>query len=284
MAVRAHDLVREGLGQILEPLVLVLLKSGVSWKEFADCGKAKFVQVATENFGIRDRPTNISRVSILTGLDRRDVRKIRRAGSSQPPQQSGFMSKPTQVLDGWYHDAEFHDDKGRPRDLLIEGGSGSFAELVRRYAPGIPLVAMMKELRAAGTVTEVEGAKLRMLKRSYVPRALNENQIRLWSSVLKDMGVTWEHNLTRTADEPSRFERRAINLKIDRKAVPAFQSFLEEQGMAFLERIDDWLSAHETKDDDCVRLGAGVYYIEDAPMRGTKRRLQRARKPMGRSP
>ena len=33
--------------------------------------------------------------------------------------------------------------------------------------------------------------------------------------------------------------------------------------MAFLERIDDWLSAHEAKDNDGARLGAGLYYIED---------------------
>jgi len=270
----------DALGHLLEPIVLLLLKSGITWREFSDLAKAKFVHVATQEFGIRGRPTNASRVAILTGLDRRDVRKLRLALSHRRPVDPGFMSKPSQVLDGWFHDSDFRSPSGRPRDLEIEGEEGSFAALVRRYAPGIPPVAMVKELKAAAAIEEMGAGKLRAVKRAYVPRALNENHIRLWGSVLRDIGTTWEYNLTRSSEQRSRFERRAINLSIDRKAIPAFQSFLEEEGMAFLGRIDDWLSAHEAKDDDGTRLGAGLYYIEESPNRA-KRRL---RTQTGRSP
>jgi hypothetical protein len=260
----------DALGHLLEPLVLLLLKCGITWREFSDLAKAKFVHVATQEFGIRGRPTNASRVAILTGLDRRDVRKLRLAIAHRRPVDPGFMSKPSQVLDGWFHDPEFLSPSGRPRDLEIDGDIGSFAALVRRYAPGIPPVAMVKELKAAAAIEQFGAGKLRAIKRAYVPRALNENQIRLWGSVLKDIGTTWEYNLTRTTEQRSRFERRAINLSVDRKVIPAFQSFLEQEGMAFLERIDDWLSAHTAKDEEGARLGAGVYYIEDAPYKKAK--------------
>ncbi len=273
----------DALGELLEPVTLSLLKSGITWKEFADLAKAKFVQVATKEFGIRGRPTNASRVAILTGIDRRDVRKLRLALARRRTTAPGFMSKPTQVLDGWSHDKEFMMASGRPRDLDVEGESGSFTALVRRYAPGLPPVAMVKELKAAGAIAEGEGGRLRLVKRAYIPRDLNENQIRLWGSVLKDIGTTWEHNLARTSEQRARFERRAINLSIDRKSIPEFQSFLEEQGMAFLERVDDWLSAHEAKDRDGARLGAGLYYIEDPPTRAARPRSRRARTPVDRS-
>jgi len=87
----------EALGRVLEPVVLLLLKSGISWKEFSDLAKEKFVTVATEAFGIRGRPTNVSRVAILTGLDRRDVAKLRTPTERHAAVQ-GFMSKPTQLL------------------------------------------------------------------------------------------------------------------------------------------------------------------------------------------
>jgi hypothetical protein len=186
------------------------------------------------------------------------------------------MSKPSQVLDGWFHDPEFLAGSGRARDLQIEGESGSFTALVRRYAPGIPPVAMIKALKAAGAIAEIGETKLRALKRAYIPRELDADHIRLWGSVLKDIGTTWEHNLTRTSEQRSRFERRAINLKIDRKAIPEFQSFLEKEGMAFLERIDDWLSAHEAPDGAGARLGAGLYYIEDRPTHGRTRQASQA--------
>jgi hypothetical protein len=262
----------DALGHLLEPVVLVLLKCGVTWREFSDLAKAKFVQVATEEFGIRGRPTNASRVAILTGIDRRDVRKLRLAIAHRRPLDPGFMSKPSQVLDGWFHDGEFLAPSGGPRDLDLEGEHGSFTDLVRRYAPGIPPVAMLKQLKAAAAIQELRNGRLRPIKRAYVPRALNENHIRLWGSVLNDIGTTWEHNLTRAQEQPSWFERRAINLSVDRKDVEAFQSFLEKEGMAFLERVDDWLSAHESKSGEGTRLGAGLYYIQEPRMRRARQR------------
>ena len=257
----------EALGRVLEPVVLLLLKSGISWREFSDLAKEKFVTVATESFGIRGRPTNVSRVAILTGLGRRDVARLRRPRERNVVAQ-GFMSKPTQLLHAWNHDPKYLDPSGKPRDLEIEGADGSFAELARQYAPDIPLVAMIKELRAAGAIGPVEGKRLRVLKRSYIPHELNENLVRLWGSVLQDLGTTFEHNMYRTAADPPRFERRAISLRVDPKALPHFHEMLEREGQAFLERIDDWITAHEVRAESNepgtgIRLGVGVYHIQD---------------------
>ncbi|HYM44114.1 MAG TPA: DUF6502 family protein [Steroidobacteraceae bacterium] len=273
-AVRTHIL--DALGRLLEPIVLLLLKSGITWREFTNLAKVKFVQVATTEFGIRGRPTNASRVAILTGIDRRDVRKLRLATAEQPAFEPGFMSKPTQVLDGWFHDPDFRTAAGQPRDLPASEGEGSFAALVRRYAPGIPHVAMIKELRAAGAIGDVGGDRLRALKRSYIPRELNENIVRLWGSVLQDVGTTLEHNLSRDEADPPRFERRALGLRVDSKSLVQFREMLEREGQAFLERIDEWISAHELSSDTGkqragIRVGVGVYHIQDRAPRLTRR-------------
>jgi len=259
----------DALGRLLEPIVLLLLKSGITWREFADLAKVKFVQVATNEFGIRGRPTNASRVAILTGIDRRDVRKLRAATSEQPVFAPGFMSKPTQVLDGWFHDPTFRAASGEPRDLQVSEGDDSFAALVRRYVPGIPHVAMIKELRAVGAVEELPDGRLRALKRNYIPRELADNQIRLWGSVLEDVGTTLEHNVMRKASERPRFERRALSLTVEGSALPEFEAFLAAEGQAFLERIDDWLAAHQADPSTSarapLRLGVGLYEILDRP-------------------
>ena len=269
----------DALGRLLEPIVLLLLKSGITWREFADLAKVKFVQVATKEFGIRGRPTNASRVAIPTGIDRRDVRKLRVATSEQPVFAPGFMSKPAQVLDGWFHDPNFRAASGEPRDLQVSEGEDSFAALVRRYVPGIPHVAMIKELRAVRAIEELPDGRLRALKRNYIPRELTDNQIRLWGSVLEDVGTALEHNLMRKASERPRFERRALSLTVERRALPEFEAFLAAEGQAFLERIDDWLAAHQAVNSGedtppTLRLGVGVYQIlSDArpPRRGPRR-------------
>src|SRR5262249_4786639 len=267
----------DALGRLLEPIVLLLLKSGITWREFADLAKVKFVQVATNEFGIRGRPTNASRVAILTGIDRRDVRKLRAVSSEQPVFASGFMSKPTQVLDGWFHDPDFRAASGEPRELQVSEGDDSFAALVRRYVPGIPHVAMIKELRAVGAIEELPDGRLRVLKRNYIPRELTDNQIRIWGSVLEDVGAALEHNLMRKPSERPRFERRALSLTVERKPLPEFEAFLAVEGQALLERIDDWLASHQTDNTASapvpgIRVGVGVYEILDAERRPSKAR------------
>ena len=231
-----------------------------------------FVEVATREFGLRGRPTNVSRVALLTGLARREVRRQQHASTAQPQAGAGYMSKASRVLSGWYQDPEFLDDQGNPRLLSLDGEGASFAELVRRYGGGdIPSGALLKELQLARAVERRADDTVRALTRVYLPRRMDEGQIRLWGSVLQDVGSTLEHNLTRDMKAAPRFERRALSVLVDRRALPAFKQFLEQEGQAFLERLDDWLTAHQVSDngkEEAIRLGAGVYHIEDTRAKG----------------
>ena len=125
---------------------------------------------------------------------------------------------------------------------------------------------MIKELKSAEAIEELPDGRVRPLTRNYVPRGLSEERLRLWASVTADLANTIEHNLSRDESTSPRFERRALSLRIDPRALPEFRALLEAEGQALLERIDDWLSAHEVSDadsSDCIRLGVGIYHIED---------------------
>lgn len=255
--------------QWLKPVVHVLIRCGVTWREFSELTKATFVEVATDQFGKRGRPTNVSRTAVLTGLARREVRKQRETLAAAPQALSGHVTKGSLVLSAWHLDPEFLDKKGRPAALPLEGETGTFEALVRRCGGGdVPLSTLIKELRSAGAVRERADGKLEALKRDYIPHAMDEQLIRLWGSVLADIATTYVHNLTRTAKVPTRFERAAVNDRIAKSALPEFRKFLDEEGQAFMERVDAWLTAHELSDEaskpgEAIRLGAGTYHIQD---------------------
>lgn len=253
--------------QWLKPLVYVLIRCGVTWREFSELAKTTFVEVATHQFGKRGRPTNVSRTAMLTGLVRREVRKQRDALEAAPPAWHGHVTRGSLVLSAWHLDPEFLDRKGKPAALPFEGPSGSFGALVRRCGGGdVPISTLLKELRAAGAVRERADGRLEALQRDYIPHAMDEQLIRLWGTVLADIATTYVHNLTRTGKTPARFERAAVNDRIAKSALPEFRQFLETEGQAFLERMDAWLSAHQVEDSDdaeTLRLGAGTYHIQD---------------------
>lgn len=259
---------------LLVPVARLLLKSGVTWKEFSEVARRTFVHVATTEFGIRGRPTNVSRVAILTGMTRREVRRQRDLLEFDPQPQAGYMSKASRVLSGWHQDPDFIDARGQPRALEIDGIGNSFSELTRRYGGDIPAGALLKELQNSDAVERMPDGRIRATTRVFLPRQMEPAQLRLWASVLHDVGTTLEHNLTRDKTHTPRFERRALSLRVNRSALPAFRQFLENEGQAFLERVDDWLTQHQAgteSADNAIRLGAGVYHIEDVLLRGRTR-------------
>lgn len=255
----------------LRPVIHVLLVCGVTWGEFCALAKTLYVEVAGAKFGKRNRPTNVSRTAMLTGLTRRDVRTVRARAASGESSLSPYASKASQILSRWHLDSDFLDSRGQPVTLPLEGDGASFAELLRRSGAGdIPLTTVIRELVTVKAVRRREDGRLEVLQRNYIPRATDEQLIRLWGTVLADVANTYVHNITRSPRTPARFERAAKNERIPLSLAPKFREFLEHEGQAFLERVDTWLSEHEVdmeraakEDTRTTRMGAGVYQIQD---------------------
>ncbi len=250
---------------LFRPIARIMLRAGVNWRELADVCKATYVEVATEDFGIRGRPTNISRVAILTGLTRREVRRLRNLLEEQDPEIFARMNYATRVLSGWYQDAEFLDADAKPLALPIGGKGPSFESLCGKYSGDVAATTMLKELKHVGAVEEAEDGKLIVRTRYYMPTMTDPERMLSSGSVLEDLGYTVAYNLHRSDADPGRFERRATNTRMPATAVPEFREFLAKEGQAFLEHVDAWLTEHEIRDGDdetSIRLGLGAYWIE----------------------
>jgi hypothetical protein len=239
----------------------------MTWKEFSDLSKSVFVDVAIREFGIRGRPTNVSRVSILTGISRKEIKRQRDLLRQDPDIDSGKTTDATRVLSGWYQDPDFCDPGGTPLELAETGPAPSFAALLERYSGDVPPSALLKELMQGQAVERTPQGRLRAKRRYYMPVPLEPESILRAGAVIRDMGDTIRHNLNRKQDSPSRFEGRATNNRLTPKQAALFQEFIQSRGQAFLEEVDDWLTEHEPDDPPSagtgVRVGIGLFAIED---------------------
>ena len=115
MAKEIRQTLLQACRALLRPVALVLLRGGVTWREFSALSKSVFVSVATDEFGIRGRPTNVSRVSILTGISRKEVKRQRDL-LSKPDEvvAASKSSDATRVLSGWFQDERFRAEDGAP--------------------------------------------------------------------------------------------------------------------------------------------------------------------------
>jgi len=254
---------------LLLPVIRFLLRHGVTWNEFSELSKEAYVTAARREYGIQGRPTNNSRVSLLTGLSRREVARIRdRLLDDDAPVDALQGNRISKVLTGWHVDSEFTDDNGQPNDLPMTGPTGSLSSLLKRYAGDLPHGAIRKEMQQRGLIEEIEGGHLRVLQRDYVYSSLDPEIIHRMGVTLHDHAATLEHNLNEDRLAPPRFEAMADNTTISPKAFQKFQNLVESRGLSFLEEIDTWLSGNEVEDTQdvgtrTVRLGVGVYLIYD---------------------
>jgi hypothetical protein len=133
---------------------------------------------------------------------------------------------------------------------------------------------MFRQLLAANAVMELPSGRVRVVSRNYMPSTVEESSVRYWGSALADHATALSHNYLRRSRSRARFERRALNRHIERRHADAFSEFVESEGQAFLERIDAWLSEREALPGaatDVIRLGVGVYQIDDTMPRRSLR-------------
>lgn len=263
-------LIEAALGNLLEPVVAMLLRNGVTYQDFASFSKNTFVAVAQRDFGVRGRPTNSSRISAMTGIDRREVKRIKDlllADEGTVGKVRDSQDRLSRVVRGWYEDQDFLDN-GKPIILAQDEGDNSFRELVKRHGGGLPHKAVLKELINAGNVVIREDDHVEVLKPYYSPPGSNPEALLRAGTVINELASTLLHNLyiaPLKKRESPRFERRASSNHVDINDIDAFKTFLNEEGQAFLERVAVWINDHQIETDDpekTVRLGVGLYGIE----------------------
>ncbi len=265
------------LASVLAPLARLMLRCGVGCPEFVAVTKAVFVQVATDEYGIRGRPANASRVAAITGLSRKQVRRIKDVGPVARWTPDMEATPTNVVLHYWHFDPEYSEEPGRPRWLPFDGDS-SFSTLVRDYAGDIPPRAMLKALMRVGAVSQDRQHRLLPEERYFNPNDFDEDFVHNAAFALRSLGTTLVYNATvwaaaesatdHNAAEQSRFERVAWTDRLSPEATAAFKVWVRIEGAKFIEEADNWIGNNEATGEQRVRrepraVGVGLYYFED---------------------
>lgn len=243
---------------LLRPVVRMMLRLGLSWNEFAEISKVVFVQVAREDYGLHGRPTNASRVAMMTGLSRREVGEVKKRLDNETALPEAPRSRLSRVLTGWYTDPDFASG-GEPRSL----SPATFRDLTHRYAGDIPDRAIVKEMLDLGLMRQTDDG-FEALQRDYVRGSTDPDIVRQMGQSLHDHGVSLAHNLNPNSGQPW-FEGQASNTRMPRGSVNKLNQLLQTDAEEFLEHIDAWLSAHETPEGEHAalnRVGVGLYLYE----------------------
>ncbi|NIW13260.1 MAG: hypothetical protein GWN31_04870, partial [Candidatus Thorarchaeota archaeon] len=193
--------------RILRPLIRILLRNGVPFGSFADLARWAYVDVAVREFAIKGRKQSTSRVSILTGLSRKEVSRLRSTEALGNSVDVDRYNRAARVVGGWITDGRFTDKKGQPLALAFEKGEASFSDLVRDHSGDVPARAILDELLRVGLVKVEKKDRIRLLSRAYVPRGDEPQMISILGTDVSHLIKTIDHNISAQDDAPL-FQRK----------------------------------------------------------------------------
>lgn len=253
----------------LRPLARLLIRAGIGFREFSEISKTAFVEVATSDYGLRGRPTNISRVAVMTGLTRKEVRRLRDKSVAGDAISVGKTTPMAEIMHRWYTVPEYLDsDKRHPITLSFEGKTSSFSELVKRYGGDIPPGAMRTELKRVGAI-EIGPAGEIIPKKRYITGAdLEEKLVIALSMSIYPSILTADHNCNPANEGRTWIQRQAASAQIKLVDRDKIRTVSKEKLINFVESIDDIFAAYETINrsdiaDGDRAVGIGVYYFEE---------------------
>lgn len=255
------------LRQVARPLVRLLLARGVTYPQFAELMKGVFVQVAERDFRIPGKAQTDSRVSLLSGVHRKDVRRLRGA----PPDESSLTAKSVslgaQLVGAWTGLRRFQDKQGRPLPLprlASQGGGASFEGLVERVSKDIRARPVLDELLRLGVVHLDAEDRVVLNAGAFVPRGGEEEKLVYFGRNLGDHAAAAAHNVL---GEPPPFLERSVHYDaLSAESIRELAALAESGGMAAVQALNRRAIELEERDaaqpGDRRRFTFGVYFYE----------------------
>jgi Family of unknown function (DUF6502) len=271
--------------RLLRPIVRQLIAYGVTYPAFNRIVRELYIEVADQQFALPFKRQTDSRVSLVTGINRKEVSQLRRrrkAAKAAAQVESVEVEDTimTHIIGRWMAGPPYADAAGHPLQLPYEAPprSASFARLVREIGADVPVRSVLDELLHVGVVELLPDGDVCLRLEAHIPAADAEGKLALLGSDPAEVFSTIIHNIERP--DAARLQRKVVYDNIGADALPALSAAAREIGEEFIRRANALLASYDRdRNPDApggrrARVVLGAYYFEDeaapsAPTRTT---------------
>lgn len=253
--------------RVLRPLVRLLLEHGVTYPYLANLLKTVFVDVAAHDFPLPGKAQTDSRLSLLTGVHRKDVKRLVRAPHATdevPP----AVSLGAELVARWSTDADYVDTAGRPRPLArfaTEDGSVSFEALVAGVNKDIRPRVVLDEWLRLGVARLDDDSRVHLNTDAFVPRHGFDEKAFYFGQNVHDHLAATAHNLMQ--GEPPFLERSVYYENLTPASVAKLAELSKTLGMQTLQAINREARKLARADANAAeakqRMNFGVYFFSE---------------------
>lgn len=249
------------LSALLVPLAQAMVAHGVTLGTATEALKQALLTAAEQT---ADEKLSDSRASLLTGLHRKDVKRLRNTGDDAPKKRSSNAA--ALIISYWSTAPEFLDETGAPRVLSRKGdetGPG-FDDLVRRtrvdMAPGTVLETLIDQM----SVEHGEKGQLRLISQAFLPTAGSAEQVAAYEATLSAHLEAATQNLLAEPDAPRNFDRAVRYSHLSPESIDELRQLSSERAQSLLQEVNTIARGLQEKDSDGGHRGQfamGVFVL-----------------------
>ncbi|WP_368667272.1 DUF6502 family protein, partial [Roseomonas sp. 18066] len=218
------------LARLLRPLLRLLIRAGVTFPVFADLARQLYVELAAESLA---RPSRTdSRLSLLTGVHRKEIRRLRELDEDAPTVPP-VVTLSSQIIARWVGLPAFADADGQPLPLPRNApdGAASFEALVSAVTTDLRPRSVLDEWLAQGLVRLDAEERVVLNAAAFLPRQGSEEQLYYFARNLHDHLAAATANIAGT---PAPFLDRAVHYD---RLPPAIAARMQAMGREAAQRL-----------------------------------------------
>jgi len=256
------------LRRVLRPFIKLMLAKGITYPFLSEVLKDLFVEVAENEFRIGEKPSTDSHLSLLTGIHRKDIKRLRHGTHSDIEIIPQTVSLGARLVSLWTSDTRYLDENNKPKPLprfTKEGGDISFEGLVASVSCDIRSRVVLDEWLRLGVAHFDDNNRVCLNTAAFIPVNGFDEKVYYFGHNLHDHAAAATSNLL---GENQPFLERSVyydGLSADSVRILAEKS--EYLGMESLLTLNK--AAMELEKSDALksssghRMTFGIYYYSE---------------------
>ncbi len=256
------------LTKLLKPLVRLLIHFQITYPFVSQLLKSIYLQVATESFPVEGKRLTDSRLSLLTGVHRKDVRRLRYEDDPITAIESKPGSLSAQVIASWLSFPEYSDEDGNAKPLhrLSANGEPSFESLVEDVSKqDLRSRSLLDEWMRKNIISIDDDGLVHLEKEAFLPSEDFDAKAYFFGHNVHDHIAASTHNLM--GNTPSYFDRSVYYNNLRPESITALQELSEQQAMNVIKEINRKARSLQRKDSGKKeakhRFRFGAYFYSE---------------------
>ncbi len=253
------------VARLLRPLVRLFIRCGLTFPALSDLLRELYVNVAEYDFALSGKEQTDSRVSLLTGIHRKEVRRLRGAGAPVRLVPAS-VSRSSMIVARWLASPAFTDPAGAPLRLRRAGDPGdgpTFEDLVESVTRDVRPRAVLDEWLDRGMAAVDADGRVRLEEAATAPHSGDDRQLYYFGRNLHDHVAAAVENIL-SAEPP--FVERAVHYEgLSREMAEAMLALSRRKAADALLSVNrEAQTAYAQDPGGTWRWNFGVYlYAED---------------------